>query len=138
MWYFFGGPVCTWPDTWQMCLAVRLPTATREMTQRSSSWEGTKTGLKRVAEIEPKHSVALSYPGSSFHRSDLTSENIVLPVEACPTFKRMTDELLGNLLLVICTVFKTNQQRSCKGTFESHKFSQACVARNEDSMYEID
>ena len=56
---------------------------------------------------------------------------------ACPSFKWMTNELLGILLPAICIVFQTNQYRSCNGTFESRLFRQACAVRNEDSRYEI-
>ena len=45
-------------------------------------------------------------------------------------------ELLGVLLPAISTVFKTNQNRSCNGNFESRSFRQACAVRNEDSRYE--
>ena len=56
---------------------------------------------------------------------------------ACLAFKWMTNKLLGILLPAICTVFQTNQYRSCYGTFESCSFRQARAVRNEDSRYEI-
>lgn len=54
-------------------------------------------------------------------RSDLKSENIGLLAERrMPSFqmRELTDELFGVLLPDMCIVFKTNINRSCKGTFE--------------------
>ena len=50
--------------------------------------------------------------------------------------KEWLNELLGVLLPTISIVFKTNQNRSCNGTFGSRSFRQAYAERNEDSRYE--
>ena len=79
-------------------------------------------------------------PGSTFllTRGHETSnpEKILyigLPIELrMPTFKWMTNELLGISLPAICNDFQTIQHRSCNGTLGGRSFCQACGVRKED------
>ena len=76
---------------------------------------------------------------TTLERSDLKSEkrSDFRLNWTCPVFKWITKELFWILLPATCIVFKTNQNRSCNGSFESRSFSQACAVRNEHSRHEI-